>query len=308
MLPTEACAVRQTQRRPREPFNSGRRCRPRSRLLLLCPIVLLAAWCSDEPCCWVLCSSAAAVTGEHCSPEPASIAPPRASSSAGVGWRASACCPAVDRLLPGCCPAGQPCWPFSSARPSPQPGAGGIAPRRHCPFTSALPRIAVVAHACPNTTGAHAGIAKSQHGVGSQNRVPKWWSTEGNRNFHNSHIADHVKELRSPSKSGPQRRLCRLARRRLARRAGGSPGAPEARPGQLCVSLRFKTTSYHSLPKASQNPPTFSEGIVHLEAFWSATRVKQCRCPPQRHSSAPVLQAPCLPHTHTSICSSRTIM
>ena len=137
MLPTEACAVRQTQRRPREPFSSGRRCRPRSRLLLLCPIVLLAAWCSDEPCCWVLCS-----------PEPASIAPPRASSSAGVGWRALACCPAVDRLLPGCCPAGQPGWPFSSTRPSSQPGAGGIAPRRHCPFTRALPRIAVIAHAC----------------------------------------------------------------------------------------------------------------------------------------------------------------
>ena len=90
-------------------------------------------------------------------------------------------------VLPGC-------WPAvarlaNPAGPSPQPGAGGIAPRRHCPFTSALPRIAVITHACPNTTGARAGITKSQHGVGSQNRVPKWWSTEGNRNFRNSQIA-----------------------------------------------------------------------------------------------------------------------
>ena len=33
----------------------------------------------------------------------------------------------------------------------------------------------------------------------------------------------------------PQRRLCRLAHRRLAWRAGGATGAPEARPGQLCA-------------------------------------------------------------------------
>ena len=129
MLPTEACAVRQTQRRPREPFSSGRRCRPRSRLLLVCPIVLLAAWCSDEPSCWLLCSSAAAITGEHCSPEPASIAPPRASSSAGVGWRASACCPAVGRLLPG--------WPARLALLL-SPAFSSARRRRHC-APAALP-------------------------------------------------------------------------------------------------------------------------------------------------------------------------
>ena len=76
---------------------------PDSRLLLLCLIVWLATWCSDEPCCWVLCSSTAAIAGEHCSPGPASIARARA------GEHCSSACLIISGrwlasvgVLPGC--------------------------------------------------------------------------------------------------------------------------------------------------------------------------------------------------------------
>ena len=172
----------------------------------------------------------------------------------------------------------------------------------------------------------HGGITKSQHGVAC---VLRWGSTDGNRNFHNpksqhcsNAIADHVKaqgikqivlllvvRVRNlASKSGPQRRLCRLARRRLAWRAGGSPGAPEARPGQLCVSKQpgapearpgqlcvSKQPAITRFPRPIQIHPQRTgngvpEGIVHLEPVWPLTRVKQCGFPAQSHSSATVLQ------------------
>ena len=158
--------------------------------------------------------------------------------------------------------------------------------------------------------GSHGGITKSQHGVAC---VLRWGSTDGNRNFHNpksqhcsNAIADHVKaqgikqivlllvvRVRNlASKSGPRRRLCRLARRRLAWRAGGSPGAPEARPGQLCISKQPAITRF---PRPIQIHPQRTgngvpEGIVHLEPVWPLTRVKQCGFPAQSHSSATVLQ------------------
>ena len=112
---------------------------------------------------------------------------------------------------------------------------------------------------CPNTMGSHAGTTKSQHGVAC---VLTWWSTEGKRSFRNSQIATLLQchrrsckgtrhqtnssicflpvvrtSNRNPSRSGPQRRLCRLARRRLAWRAGSSPGAPEARLASRRLAL-----------------------------------------------------------------------
>ena len=74
------CAVRQSPRRPREPFSSGRRCKPR-----------------------YTASSAATTAGEHY-PSACLITSVRWLASVGsstvVGWWALACCPAVARLLP----------------------------------------------------------------------------------------------------------------------------------------------------------------------------------------------------------------
>ena len=63
---------------------------------------------------------------------------------------------------------------------------------------------------------------------------------------------------------------------------------------QLSLASQGQSKSTHNARTTAS-----SEGIAHLEPFWSATRVKQCRCPPQRHSSATVLQD--LSHIDTSM-------
>ena len=107
--------------------------------------------------------------------------------------------------------------------------------------------------------------------------------------------------IHNPPKSGPQRRLCRLARRRLAWRARGSPDAPEARPGQLCISRQPAVTRFPRPikihPQRTDNgvlrghsPPRANMVLDPCEAVW-------CSCPPPlvRNSSASLANSP---HRH----------
>ena len=71
----------------------------------------------------------------------------------------------------------------------------------------------------------------------------------------------------STSSLSPGAPEARLARGRLAWRAGGSPWS----------ALPFKTTNYRSLPNQGQSISTHKSTSSHL---WSATRVKQCRILP----------------------------
>ena len=141
--------------------------------------------------------------------------------------------------------------------------------------------------------GSHGGIVKSQHGVTC---VLRWWSTHGTRNFHNfrsqhctNAIADHVKAqyIKQTQAFGfcswcayaipPSRALNVVS---LAWRAGGSPGAREARLARRRLALVRSAFQNNQLSLASQPRPINIHPQVHLEPFWSATRVKQCRVLP----------------------------
>ena len=174
------CAVRQSPRRPREPFSSGRRCKHPSACL-----ITSVRWLAGV------------------------------GSSTVAGWRALACCPAVARLA------------LLLSRSLLRRG-------RHCR----------VPHDKPKIRG-HSALTQCVLTVASQNRNTAWpASSDGGpptviatftTPTHNTapmlspimyrHKALNkfsillllVVRIRNPaSKSGPQRLLCRLARRRLA--------------------------------------------------------------------------------------------